>query len=182
MHRSTVDSGQHHPRLSIVRPDVTLMTPLDPGNSSILETMATLHGSRRPVLPEKGRAIDAVATPPKVLFDLMRVLPVPLSTSSFPKMYGSNEAVDYLLKSLEDTDFSHMPLKEYVPLPVNQLLHLRNAASGNDHLFEPNLDSFVEKDTKDPNIGLFSVLQYVDSHVGTDDSSHKARNESRSAR
>ncbi|GIX65810.1 suppressor of forked protein suf [Babesia caballi] len=174
--RSAANEPHARPRVPITRPDVTALRPLDPANSGTLESTLLLHGSRRPALPESARALDAVATPPKVLFDFLRVLPTPTHGGAFPKMYGNHDAVDYLLRSLEGANFESVPLPGYEPLPVTQLLHLRNPAAAADgpplqvSLPKPterssgqtSLEIAVKEGIFDLNNGLFSVLRFVE--------------------
>ncbi|GFE55354.1 hypothetical protein BaOVIS_027580 [Babesia ovis] len=168
-HPSATDEGQGPKQVSIVRPDTTSMSSLDPENSGALEALTTLHGSRRPVLPEEGRPIDSVATPPKLLFDLLRVLPTSTDKIIFPKMYGNNESVDYFLRSLDEASLDSQSIKDYAPIPIDSLLRLKNSASSDDQLFETSLETGVDKGTVEGNSGLSSVIQFVEEHTGTED-------------
>ncbi|ORM40339.1 mRNA 3'-end-processing protein rna14 [Babesia sp. Xinjiang] len=160
--RSATEDAQRSQRVSIVRPNVSDMSALDPASSGALEAIATLHGSKRPVLPEEGTPIDAVATPPKVLFDLLRVLPTPSRHGAFPKMYANSDAVEYLLRSLDSTTFEHVPLNDYEPIPVNQLLHVKSGSASDGPLLETTLESGVENSGTDLNSGLFSILRFLE--------------------
>ncbi|GBE62138.1 mRNA 3-end-processing RNA14 [Babesia ovata] len=168
-HRSATDQDTSRHHVAITRPDVTALAPLDPHNTGPVESMVMLHASRRPPLPDGAKPMDTVATPPKVLFDLLRVLPNPNPKGPFPKMYGNAEAIDYLIRSLEGTSFKEVQLRDYQPLPVNQLLHLKNAAGSDGQTTEASIESAANEGAFDLNNGLFSILRFVEGHVGTEE-------------
>lgn len=153
--------------VAIMRPDVNALTEVNPGNPNSMDGLTTLHAAKRPGLPAEGRPLDSIATPPKVLFDLLRVLPTPNLGSAFPKMYANHEAIDYLIRSLDEMDFGSIPLKDYSPLPVNQLLHVKSTTGGEPLL--PSMNAAVAEGEFDLNNGLFSILRFVEGHIGAED-------------
>lgn len=166
----------------ITRPDVAAMTQFNPENTTSLESQMTLHGSRRPALPADGRALDSVATPPKVLFDLLRVLPTPTRREAFPKLYAHHEAVEYLLYTLKTFDYEKQPIGSYAPIPINQLLHLKAAVS-NSGANQAPMNALITDGGLDLNNGLFSILRFVEDHMGTDeDENTKTKRMSRKQR
>ncbi|CDR97774.1 -mRNA 3'-end-processing protein RNA14 [Babesia bigemina] len=170
-HRSEPDQDSTRRHVFITRPDVAALAPLDPHNVIPVESMITLHGGKRPPLPDAAKPMDTVATPPKVLFDLLRVLPNPNPRGPFPKMYGNAEAIDHLIRSLECAGLKDVQLLDYQPIPVNQLLHLKKVGASDSQNIEESVESAAKEGAFELNNGLFSILRFVEGHVGADEAS-----------
>ncbi|AFZ80492.1 hypothetical protein BEWA_033450 [Theileria equi strain WA] len=147
--------------LKIARPNISRLSPVDPTLTTSLEALVQLHGTKRPLLPPKSRALDASGTPSKALFDFLRILPSGRDEgATFANLYVTSESVEYLLKTLDAMNLDSIDLQDYVPIPYNQIVSMKSVlnqlSSTNDTSFEFNQ-------------GLFNILRFLEEHTNIDD-------------
>ncbi|KAK2197111.1 bifunctional Tetratricopeptide-like helical domain superfamily/Suppressor of forked/mRNA 3'-end-processing protein Rna14-like [Babesia duncani] len=158
-------------RMKIVRPDVSQLSQVDPTTLDSLESLILLHGSKRPQLPVPARPLDSIATPPKCLYDFLRLLPNShyKEHSVFPTMYATPECIDYLIRTLEKLDTSQVELEDYEPIPVNQLLFIKATS---DPAGEGQ-DGEGDVGKVDLDQGLYSVLRFLENNSGANNRPQK---------